>query len=99
MLAALLRPAAALGGAGADKIALHVGEAAEHGDHQSPGAGASVGPRLSNGAKLRLGVDDLLDDGEQVEGAARLCQVCFLGTRKGCIRYTDFRGFRPSIPV
>jgi hypothetical protein len=48
---------------------------------------------------LRLGVDDLLDDGEQVEGAARLCQVCFLGTRKGCIRYTDFRGFRPSIPV
>ena len=38
MLPALLRPAAALGGAGADKITLHVGEAAEHREHQPPGA-------------------------------------------------------------
>jgi hypothetical protein len=36
VLPALLCPAAALGGAGADKIALHVGEAAENGNHQAP---------------------------------------------------------------
>ena len=40
MLPALLRAAAALGGAGADKIALDVGEAAEDGNHKPPGAGA-----------------------------------------------------------
>jgi len=71
VLPALPRPAAVLGGAGADKIALHVGEASENGGHQAPGAGAGVGPRLGERAKLRLGVHDLLDDGEQVEGAAR----------------------------
>jgi len=60
MLPALLRPAAAFGGAGADKIALHVREAAEYGNHQSPGASAGVGPRLGERAELRLGVDDLL---------------------------------------
>ena len=27
------------------------------------------------------------------------CQVYVLGTRKGCIRYTDFRGCRPLIPA
>ena len=70
-LPALLRPAAPLGGAGADKVALHVSEAAENGNHQAPRAGAGVGPRLGQGSKLRLGVHDLLDDGEQVEGAAR----------------------------
>jgi hypothetical protein len=31
MLTALLRPAAALGGAGGDKVALHVRQAAENG--------------------------------------------------------------------
>ena len=46
MLAALLRPAAAFGGAGANKVALHIGKAAEDSDHQSAGAGAGVGPRL-----------------------------------------------------
>jgi len=55
----------------ADKIALHIGEVSEDGEHQSPGAGASVGPRLGKRAELRLGVHDLLDDSEQVEGAAR----------------------------
>jgi hypothetical protein len=44
MLPALLRAAAAFGGAGADKVALHVRQAAENGDHQSAGAGAGVGP-------------------------------------------------------
>jgi len=39
MLAALLRPAAAFGGAGVDRIALSVDEAAEDGDHQPPGVG------------------------------------------------------------
>jgi hypothetical protein len=71
MLAALLSPAAALGGAGADQIALHVREAAENSNHQAPGAGAGVGPRFRQGSKLRHGVHDLLDPGEQVEGAPR----------------------------
>ena len=70
-LPALFRPAAALGGVGADKIALYVCQSAQHGNHQPPGAGAGVGPRLRKRAELRLGVHDLLDDGEQVEGAAR----------------------------
>jgi hypothetical protein len=46
MLPTLLRPAAALGGAGADKIALHIGKAAENGNHQAPGAGAGIDPRF-----------------------------------------------------
>jgi hypothetical protein len=33
VLPALLHPAAALGGAGADKIALHVRQSAENGNH------------------------------------------------------------------
>ncbi len=53
-LPALLRPAAALGGAGADKVALHVGQAAENGNHQAPGAGAGVGPRLMYPATFRF---------------------------------------------
>jgi hypothetical protein len=40
-LPALLRPAASLGGAGADKVALQVRQAAQHGNHQPPGAGAA----------------------------------------------------------
>jgi len=63
VLPALLRPAAALGSAGADKIALDVGEAAEYSDHQSPGAGAGVGPRLRQGSELRLGVQSREGDG------------------------------------
>ena len=46
MLPALLRPAAAFGGAGADKVALHVRQPAKNGNHQAAGAGAGVGPRL-----------------------------------------------------
>ncbi|MGA8760612.1 MAG: hypothetical protein WB611_30655 [Stellaceae bacterium] len=46
MLPVLLRPAAALGGAGANKVALHVRKAAENGNHQPPCAGGGVGPRL-----------------------------------------------------
>jgi hypothetical protein len=57
----------AFGGAGADEIALHVSKASEYGQHQPPGTGAGVGPRLRQGSKLRLGVHDA----EQVEGAAR----------------------------
>src|SRR6516162_3052048 len=71
MLAALLRPPAALGGASADQIALHIREAAENSNDQAFGAGAGVGPRLRQGSKLRLGVHDLLDDGEQIKGAVR----------------------------
>ena len=71
MLSAPLCSVAVLCDAGADKIALHVDQAAEHGQHQSPGAGAGVGPRFRERAELRLGVRDALDDGKEVEGAAR----------------------------
>jgi len=50
---------------------LHVGEASENSNHQAPGAGAGVGLRLGKRTELRLGAHELLDDGEQVEGAAR----------------------------
>ena len=46
VLPALLRPAAAFGGAGPDQVALHVSKASEDRDHQAPGAGGGVGPRL-----------------------------------------------------
>jgi hypothetical protein len=71
MLPALLRPATALGGAGADQVAFNIGQAAEYRQHQAPGAGAGAGSRFGQGSKLRLGVHEALDDGEQVEGAAR----------------------------
>jgi hypothetical protein len=35
---------------GSDKIALHVGEAVQDREHQTPGAGAGVGPRLGQGS-------------------------------------------------
>jgi hypothetical protein len=46
--------APALCRAGADKIALHVGQAAEYGKHQASGAGAGVGPLFRAAAVLRL---------------------------------------------
>ena len=46
MLAARLGAAPALRRAGADKVALFVGEAAKDGNHQTPDAGGGVGPRL-----------------------------------------------------
>jgi hypothetical protein len=39
-----LGAASAFGGAGADKIAFNIGQPAENGNHQAPGAGARVGP-------------------------------------------------------
>jgi hypothetical protein len=65
-----LGAAPAFGGAGADKIALNIGKPAEYRQHQAPGAGAGVGPRLRERTELRLAVHDPLDDGEQVERAA-----------------------------
>ena len=70
MLAAGLGAAPALRRAGADKIALHVGEAAKDGNHQAPGAGGGVGPRLGQRAELAARVHDALDGGEQVESRA-----------------------------
>ena len=64
MLPSLLRPAAALCGAGADKIALHVRQATKYSNHQSPGTGDGVGPQLRERLELRLGVHDGSDDGE-----------------------------------
>jgi hypothetical protein len=71
MLALGLSAASALCRARADQVALDVGEASEYRQHQAPDAGAGVGPRLGQGSKLRLRVHDALDDGEQVESAAR----------------------------
>ena len=70
MLPLGLGAAASFGCPGADEIALHIGDASEYREHQAPGAGAGVGPRFRQGSKLRLGVRDALDDGEQVKGAA-----------------------------
>jgi hypothetical protein len=70
MLAARLGAAPAFRRAGADKIALHVGEAAKDGNHQATGAGGGVGPRLGQGAELPASVHDALDDGEQVKSRA-----------------------------
>jgi len=70
VLALGLGAAPAFGGAGADQVALHFGEASENRQHQAPGAGACVGPPLGQGSELRLGVHDALDDTEQVESAA-----------------------------
>ena len=86
MLAALLRPPAALGGASADQIALHIREAAENSNDQAFGAGAGVGPRLRQGSKLRLGVHDLLDDGEQIKGAVRQPVMRVTVTTSPCAR-------------
>jgi hypothetical protein len=60
--------APALRRAGADKIVLHVCQAAKDSNHQAPGAGGGVGPRLGQGAELPACIHDALDDGEQVEG-------------------------------
>jgi hypothetical protein len=38
------------------KSTSQVGEASEYREHQAPGAGAGVGPRLGRSSKLRLGV-------------------------------------------
>jgi len=44
----LLRAAAASACGVTDKVALHVSETAEDGDHQAPGAGAGVSPRFGS---------------------------------------------------
>jgi hypothetical protein len=64
MLPSGLGAASAFGGASADKIALHVRQPAENGNHQSSCAGAGVGPRFRQGSELPLGVHDALDDAE-----------------------------------
>jgi hypothetical protein len=55
-----LGAAPAICGAGADKIALDVGQPAENRQHQAPGAGAGLDPRLRAKSELRLGVHDRL---------------------------------------
>jgi hypothetical protein len=77
----LLCPAAALGGAGADWIALHVRQSAQHGNHKPPGAGAGVGPRLGQRTELRLGIHDLLDDSAARE-AVNACDRHHIAGRK-----------------
>jgi hypothetical protein len=70
VLSLSLGAASAFGGAGTDKIAFHVRQAAKNGEHQAPGACAGVGPPFRERAELRLGVRNALDDAEQVKGAA-----------------------------
>jgi hypothetical protein len=65
-----LGAAPAFGGAGADQVALDIGEASENRQHQAASAGASVGPRFRQLPEFRLRVDDALDDAEEIEGAA-----------------------------
>jgi hypothetical protein len=69
MLPSGLGTAPAFDGAGADQIALHVGEAAQHREYQAPGADAGVGLRFRQGSELCACIDNLFDDAEQVEGA------------------------------
>ena len=54
----------------ADKVALHVGQAAEDGNHQAARACGGVGPRLGQRTELRARVHDALDDGEHVKSLA-----------------------------
>jgi hypothetical protein len=70
MLAACLGAASPLRCPGTDQIAFHVGQPAKHGNHQSPGAGGGVGPRLGQRPELSPRVHNTFDDGEQVEGRA-----------------------------
>ena len=60
----------ALGGAGADQVALDIGQPAEHGDHQAAGRCRRIGPWLGERAELCLAIHDRLHDGKQVEGRA-----------------------------
>src|SRR6202040_292317 len=85
MLSTGLGAAPAFGGAGADKIALDIGQASEYRQHQAPGAGAGVGPRFRQGSKLRLGVHDPLDDAKQIEGAASTVAAGPLWRGLGCL--------------
>jgi len=85
---------------GADKIALNIGKPAEYRQHQAPGAGAGVGPRFRQGAKLRLGIHDALDDGEQIEGAARSIRVTVTtspGASLPSIRFSSRRSARAPV--
>ena len=71
VLSSRLGAAPAFGSTGADKIALHVRQPAKYRQHQAPGTGACVSPRLGQGPELPARIHDTLDDGEQIEGAAR----------------------------
>jgi hypothetical protein len=51
VLSSGLGAASAFGGAGADQVALHIGQAAEYREHQAPGAGAG----RADDEELRLG--------------------------------------------
>jgi hypothetical protein len=53
--------------AGADTVAFHIGQAAENGNHQPPGA--DIGPRFRQGSELRLGVYDAVDELRTMLGA------------------------------
>jgi protein-L-isoaspartate(D-aspartate) O-methyltransferase len=86
--------APSLGCAGADKIALNIGQPAEYRQHQPPGAAGAVGPRFRQRSKLRLGVHDSFDDGEEVTKVLRASRdgVARRGDRA---RYSRFSGAAP----
>ena len=102
MLSLGLGAAPPFGGAGANQVALYVGEAAENGEHQAAGAGAGVGPRLGQGSELRLGVHDALDDTKQIEGAAgqpvdRVTVTTSPGASLSSIRLSSRRSARAPV--
>ena len=71
MLRSILGAAPTFGGPGADNAALYIGKAAEHGQHQAPGAGTGVGPWFRRWAEFHPGVHDAIDDAKDGESAAR----------------------------
>jgi hypothetical protein len=52
------------------KVTLYVRQAAQDGQHEPPGAGAGIRPRLGQGAEQRAGIGNLFHDGKKVEGGA-----------------------------
>lgn len=58
-------------GAAADQIPLDIRQAAEDSDHQSPGAGGGVCPRLGQRSELAAGVHNALDERKQIKRRAR----------------------------
>jgi len=94
-------PGCPFGGANADKVTLHIGQAAAPGDHQAPGAGAGIGPRLREGTELPLGIDDLpicltMANRSKVERARRSMRVT-VTMSPGARAVSNLRSSRQSL--
>jgi hypothetical protein len=69
----LLRPVAALGGAGTDKIALHVCEAAEHGNLNISVAGGTSGSNPLSSSSQSVSAVNPATVGENPRTLAAVC--------------------------